>query len=171
MKSNHNDYNCIFLGCIGDDEHGKNITSYLNKDNILPLLECKQNVTTSKCGVGIHEKERTLLTDICASKELDFNYVKSLTTELENVDYFLIEGYFLLDKPEIIYYLLEYFHGRNKQILLTFNSPWVVDKKYTMFKEIADKSEILFFNDKEAEAFAKNTLIINIDLKDVNKRK
>ena len=73
--------------------------------------------------------------------------------------YCLIEGYLCIDKPSIVSYLHDCFNQEGKEIIMTFNSPWVIDRQFDLLKNISDSSSILFFNEKEAEAFAKNTKI------------
>jgi sugar/nucleoside kinase (ribokinase family) len=64
------------LGCVGNDEAGKLLTTELENANIIPLIEVNQDHPTSKCAVAIHERERSMLTQIEASKYLTMEFVK-----------------------------------------------------------------------------------------------
>ena len=78
MLQNSNNYRSAMLGCIGKDENGAKMENLLKKLNIVPLLEIHPTEKTSRCGVGIVEKERCLLAEILASKHLSLDYVKSI---------------------------------------------------------------------------------------------
>ena len=75
LKENSN-FGCIFVGSIGDDEYGIKIKEELEKQNIIPLLEVKEKIPTSKCGVAIYEGERCLIPVAAASTRLTLEFIK-----------------------------------------------------------------------------------------------
>ena len=70
-------HRCALFGCIGNDNYGKKIASTLESLNVLGLLETHKTLNSSRCGCGIHLKERCLLPEINASCHLSLDFVKS----------------------------------------------------------------------------------------------
>ncbi len=70
-------HRCALFGCIGKDEYGNKISTTLQGLNVLGLLETHKTLSSSRCGVGIHKKERCLLPEINASCHLSLDYVTS----------------------------------------------------------------------------------------------
>lgn len=77
MLKGSKDYRTALIGCIGNDDYGKKISATLESLNVLGLLETHKTKKSSRCGCGIHLKERCLLPEINASNELSLDFVKS----------------------------------------------------------------------------------------------
>ena len=77
MLNKLKEYRCALFGCIGNDKNGENFSASLNKLNILGLLEINEKYSTSRCAVGIYQKERCLLADVNASCHLSTYYLIS----------------------------------------------------------------------------------------------
>jgi adenosine kinase len=153
MLEKDNNFGCIILGCIGNDNFGKTLESELLKAGVVPLLEITDKYQTSRCAVGIFEKERCLLTDIRASNKLSIEYVIKNLDIICEANLFLIEGYFIIDKYEIVKFLLNHF--AKKKIAFTLSAPFMVEKFYDKMLLISNQSNLLFCNEEEAFAFAK----------------
>ena len=76
-KENINIYKCALFGCIGNDDNGFKFYSSLNDLKIKALLEINIKYPTSRCGVGINNKERCLLPEVGASCFLSLDYAVS----------------------------------------------------------------------------------------------
>jgi sugar/nucleoside kinase (ribokinase family) len=77
MLKGSKDFRCALLGCVGNDDYGCKIKNALKDLNVDGLLETHKTKKSSRCGVGIHKKERCLLPEINASNELSLDFVKS----------------------------------------------------------------------------------------------
>lgn len=145
----------MLLGCIGNDSYGTKIQDALNKAGVKSLLEVRDDFKSSRCGVGIHLKERCLLPQIRASTMLSMEYVQKNIDAISEASILLIEGYFVIEKYEIIQYLSKHFHSLNKQVAFTLSATFMVENFHDKMLEVANQSHIIFCNNEEAALFAK----------------
>lgn len=155
MLDNDKHHRCMLLGCIGSDSYGNRIKDALDRAGVKPLLEITEEHKSSRCGVGIHLKERCLLPDIRASNKLSMEYVQKNLDAISEASILLIEGYFVIEKYDIVKYLASYFAGLNKKIAFTLSATFMVDNFPDKMLEISNQSHLVFCNDDEAEAFSK----------------
>lgn len=151
---NHPDFRCMLLGCIGNDNYGQKITDALNKAGVKSLLEVRDDFQSSRCGVGIHLKERCLLPQIRASTMLSMDYVQKNIESISEASILLIEGYFVIEKYEIILHLSKHFHSLNKQVAFTLSATFMVENFHDKMLEVANQSHIIFCNNEEAVLFS-----------------
>ena len=52
-------------------------------------------------------------------------------------------------------HLLENFYSRGKKIIVTLSSTHCIEQNFDILKEFSNKSDIIFCNREEAEAFSK----------------
>ncbi len=147
-------YSITMLGAVGKDEYKDKIVVALEKAGVKPLLEPIPDMFTSRCGVGIYKKERSLLTEIRASNCLTDEFVKENEEKIYANDAFIIEGYFLQEKFELCKKLCTEFKKRKKLIILTFSAVFMVQAHYDKILEIANQSDLVISNMEEMEAFS-----------------
>ena len=145
----------MLLGCIGSDNYGKKIEENLKAVNVEPLTEVRSDVESSRCGVGIYKKERCLVPQIRASNMLSMDFVEKNLQAISKCDILLIEGYFVIEKYDIVQYLVDYFNRNNKIASFSLSATFMVDNFYDKMLEISNKSDIIFCNEEEAWSFAK----------------
>lgn len=146
----------MLLGCIGNDEYGKKIIHELEKVGVKPVLETTDSYPSSRCGAAIFKKERCLIPEIMASRHLSESFVNQNNPLFSNVDFFFIEGYFIIERHNIVVDLVNHFRQNNRtKIGFTLSATFMIQNFYDRVKEIADNSDIIFCNEDEAEAFAK----------------
>lgn len=145
----------MVLGCIGKDSYGEKIIENLSHVNVKPLLEVREDHKSSRCGVGIFEKERCLIPEIRASTHLSMDFVSSNLSEIAKSEILLVEGYFVIEKFNIVQYLVDYFNTNNKQVAFTLSATFMIENFYDKMLEISNKSDLIFCNEEEAYAFAK----------------
>jgi len=66
-EKNKGKYSITMLGATGKDQYKDKIMNALKVSGVKPLLQSIPNLSTSRCGVGIYKKERTLVPEIRAS--------------------------------------------------------------------------------------------------------
>ncbi len=154
MNNNPN-YGCILLGSVGKDLYSNKIIDSLNEVGVESLLEIKEDIQTSRCAVGVVNKERCLVGDIQASKYLSLDFVKKNNKVIEQAEIALIEGYFITDRLEIVNYLVDYFNANNKKVAFTLGAVFLMKNYYDIMIDISNKSDIIFCNIEEACALAK----------------
>ena len=127
-KQNENKFCVTMLGAIGQDNYQQKIMKALELSGVKPLLQPIPNISTSRCGVGICQKERCLLPHI--------------------------EGYFLQEKYDLCKYLCNMFKRAKKMIILTLSAVFMVQSHREKIMEIAQNSDMVVGNLEEFEAFA-----------------
>jgi adenosine kinase len=145
----------MLLGCIGSDSYGKKISENLAAVNVSPLLETRNDRESSRCGVGIFLKERVLVPEIRASTMLSMDWVNKNMSEINKSEILLVEGYFVIEKFDIVQFLVNSFNQTNKSVAFTLSATFMIDNFYDKMLEISNKSDIIFCNEEEAYSFAK----------------
>jgi len=145
----------MILGCVGKDNYAEKLKSELDKVGVVPLLEVNESHPTSRCGAAIFKKERCLIPHIMASKHLSQDFVDKNKANMNNVEIFFIEGYFIIEGHSIVVNLLKFFLEAKKQIAFSLSATFMVSNFYDKVKEIADEADMIFCNEDEAELFAK----------------
>ena len=147
----------MLLGCIGNDSYGKKISEALQQANVDPILEMREDMLSSRCAVAVHLKERCLVPEIRASTMLSMDFVDKNLEKILKASIYLIEGYFVIERYDIILRLAEEFAKLNKTIAFTLSAVFMVEAFRDRIIEVSNKSHIIFCNNEEAEAFTKNT--------------
>ena len=156
MKSaNKNKFKISMLGSVGDDNNKKRIIKSLDKAGVNPILETIKGQETSRCGVGIVQKEKYRLADIRASKMLSEQFIENLKDIIYSHDSLLIEGYILNDNFNICKKICDNFKLNKKSVFLTLSATNIINENYQKFIEIANDSDIIVGNIYEAKEFAK----------------
>jgi adenosine kinase len=153
-EQNKNKFKLTMLGAIGVDNYKEKIMNALNSAGVTPLLQQIPNISTSRCGVGICQKERCLLPHIKASNCLSDEFVSEHENEIYEHDALLIEGYFLQERYELCKRLCNLFKRANKMVILTLSAVFMVQNHREKMMEIAQNSDMIVGNLEEIEAFA-----------------
>ena len=153
-EENKGKFFVTMLGAIGQDSYKEKIMNALKSADVIPLLQPIPNISTSRCGVGICQKERCLLPHIKASNCLTDEFVKEHEDEIFNNDALLIEGYFLQERYDLCKKLCNTFKRAKKMIILTLSAVFMVQSHREKIMEIAQNSDMVVGNLEEFEAFA-----------------
>lgn len=153
----------MLLGCIGKDNYGSMITSELQKVNVKPILEIREDLKSSRCGVGICKKERCLVPQIIASTMLSMDFVEANMSEIDKNQIIFIEGYFIIEKYDIVKSLAAKFNLANKKVAFTLSATFIIDNFYDKVVEISNSSDLIFCNEDEARSFAKVDSSVSIE--------
>ena len=153
-EKNRGKFRLTMLGAVGQDGYKAKIFKALETAGVKPLLQIIPNMTTSRCGVGICQKERCLLPHIKASNCLTEEFVSEHEDEIYENDALLIEGYFLQEKYELCKHLCKTFKRSKKLVILTLSAVFMIQYHREKIMEIAENSDIIVCNMEEMEAFA-----------------
>jgi len=154
MLNNSQDYGCMILGCIGNDSYGSKLQDSLDKVGVKPLLEIREDFKTSRCAVGIHKKERCLMPQIRASTMLSMDFVNKNLESISQADILFIEGYFVIERYDIILILSNHFHSLGKKVAFTLSAGFMIQNFYDRILEVSNQSHLIVCNDEEAQLFA-----------------
>jgi adenosine kinase len=154
MQNDTQDYKLSMLGCVGNDLYKDKITTALKEAGVTPLLQANNEMNSSRCGVAIYEKERCLVPEIKASNTLSEAFVNENIETICNNDILLVEGYFIVERFEIVKNLVKKFKEANKLVIFTLSAVFLLQAHYDKVIEIANQSDFVFCNIEEAEALA-----------------
>jgi len=143
------------LGSVGNDIDKKRILRALENVGVNPILETIIGHETSKCGVGIYQKEKFRLADIRASKMLKEQFIEENSDIIFSHDSLLIEGYTLNNNFNICKKIFQNFKQNKKPVFLTLSSTNIIKNNYQKLIEIANDSDIIIGNIYEAKGLAK----------------
>ena len=154
-QNNKNNYKVTMLGSTGKDNYREKIIIAFRKIGVNPILEIIPNMPTSRCGVGINQKERCLLPEIKASNCITEEFINEHQKEIDDHDALLIEGYFLQEKFELCKNLCTQFKvDRKKIVILTLSAITIVQNHYDKVLDICNYSDIIVGNIDELEELA-----------------
>ena len=153
-EENKGKFFVTMLGAIGQDSYKEKIMNALKSADVIPLLQPIPNISTSRCGVGICQKERCLLPHIKASNCLTDEFVNEHEDKIFNNDALLIEGYFLQERYDLCKNLCNMFKIAKKMVILTLSAVFMVQSHREKIMEIAENSDMVVGNLEEFEAFA-----------------
>lgn len=159
---NIRNFKLTMLGATGKDNYRDKIINAFKDLGVNHILELIPNFQTSRCGVGIHQKERCLVPEIRASNCLSEDFVNQNIEEIMSHDVLLIEGYFLQEKYDLCLNLCNRFKDQRKLVILTLSAITIVQQQAEKILEIANYSDIIAGNLAELEAFAE---VKNMDYK------
>ena len=156
LNNNQNEsgkYHITMLGAVGNDIYKDKIINSLKEAKVEPMLEILQE-KTSRCGVGIYKRDRCLVPDIQASKNISKEFIEEKLESIYQHDVLLIEGYYLKENFDLCKYLCQEFKKQNKLVILTLSAVCIVQFHMDKIKEIADMSDMVIGNMEETEVLA-----------------
>jgi len=99
---NRHEYNISMLGSVGEDLYKDKIINALDDIGVNPILEILKNDKTSRCGVGVYQKEKLFVTQLRASKRLSEKYIEDNLDKILEHQALIIEGYLLNNKFDLV---------------------------------------------------------------------
>ena len=156
LNNNQNEsgkHHITMLGAVGNDIYKDKIINSLKEAKVEPMLEILQE-KTSRCGVGIYKRDRCLVPDIQASKNISKEFIEEKLESIYQHDVLLIEGYYLKENFDLCKYLCQEFKKQNKLVILTLSAVCIVQFHMDKIKEIADMSDMVIGNMEETEVLA-----------------
>jgi adenosine kinase len=160
-------YKSAFLGAIGEDRYGNKLYESLLNAQVHPVIEKHETSQTSRCAVGVHLKERCLLTHIVPATVLTETFVKNNLDKILSFDFLVIEGYYILaqNSMTIINMLVKEFKSRGKKVVVSYSSTFVAEKFSDVLRDLSNKSDLIFCNMEEAVKFT--NLPSSADIEDI----
>ena len=146
-------HHITMLGAVGNDIYKDKIINSLKEAKVEPMLEILQE-KTSRCGVGIYKRDRCLVPDIQASKNLSKEFIDEKLESIYQHDVLLIEGYYLKENYDLCKFLCQEFKKQNKLVILTLSAVCIVQYHMDKIREIADMCDMIIGNMEETEVLA-----------------
>ena len=155
---NRHEYNISMLGSVGEDLYKDKIINALDDIGVNPILEILKNDKTSRCGVGVYQKEKLFVTQLRASKRLSEKYIEDNLDKILEHQALIIEGYLLNNKFDLVKKLCDYFSQNKKLVILTLSASFIVKIRLNEIIELGNKADIIVGSMEEAKEFPSNNI-------------
>jgi len=161
-----------FVGCIGQDTFGDKLKSCMKKENIRTSYLEDQNMPTGVCAVLITGGNRSLVTRLDAANEYKHSHLVSSSTWslVTDASFYYIAGYFLTVSPESMIEIGDHAVNNNKCFSMNLSAPFLSQFFKEPMKKVLPYCDIVFGNEDEARAFAKDFDINSTDLHEIAKK-
>ena len=153
-SAKNKNFKLTMLGSVGNDINKDRVINSLKAYGVNPLLQIIPNMKTSRCAVGIYQKERCLLPEINASNFLSDDFVSQNGQEILSHDALIIEGYFLKEKFELCKKMCLEFIKLKKLVILTLSDTSMIEFHKEKIVEIANLADMIVGNFPAAEILA-----------------
>jgi len=154
--------NCVFTGAIGKDEFGRLLMKQCEDAEVETLLYVQQEEPTSTCAALIsgNEGHRSMVSHLSGANTYPKDYLQQDGTweRVTHSQLYYTESYLLTspDGPACMEALAKEARKNNKIFALNLSAPFIQQFFKKQFKHIVQYVDIIFGNETEAEAFAKN---------------
>jgi adenosine kinase len=155
---NRHEYNISMLGSVGEDLYKDKIINALDDIGVNPILEILKNDKTSRCGVGVYQKEKLFVTQLRASKRLSEKYIEDNLDKILEHQALIIEGYLLNNKFDLVKKICDYFIQNKKLVILTLSASFIVKIRLNEIIELGNKADIIVGSMEEAKEFPSNNI-------------
>ena len=149
-------FKITMIGSIGDDIYKDKIMKALENIGVSTIFEVLKGDKTSRCGVGVYQKEKLFATQLRASKRLSEKFIDEHLDEILSYNALFIEGYMVSNKFNICKKLCENFVKDKKLIILSLSACFIVKFHHEKMIELANDADIIAGNMEEAMEFAGN---------------
>jgi len=146
-----------FMGCIGKDEFGEQLSSCAKADGVLAHYMIDEATPTGTCAVLIKGGERSLIANLAAANNFKPSHLETdLAKEIyTNAKFYYIAGFFLTVSVESLVTVGEHAVANNKTFALNLSAPFIIDFFADQVATALKYADYLFCNESEAEAYGK----------------
>lgn len=162
---------CAYLGCVGKDEFSKILEDKAREDGILARFQHTVKRSTGSCAVLITNNghNRSLCANLAAAECFTKDHLEdpSVQSILQSAEFYYSSGFFLTVSIETIIEVAQIAHKRNKPFLMNLSAPFLPTYYKQQMMQAMPYVDILFGNETEAAAFAKEHNFGTSDLKEI----
>jgi len=161
-----------FVGCIGQDTFGDKLKACMKKEDIRTNYLVDPAMPTGVCAVLITGGNRSLVTRLDAANNYKHSHLTSSGTWslVEDASFYYIAGYFLTVSPDSMVAIGEHAVASNKCFSMNLSAPFLSQFFKEPMKQVLPYCDIVFGNEDEARAFAKDFELNTDDLAEIAKK-
>ncbi|XP_076019562.1 adenosine kinase-like isoform X2 [Genypterus blacodes] len=162
-----------FFGCIGNDKFGEILKKKAEEAHIDAHYYEQDEEPTGTCAACITGDNRSLVANLAAAncykkdKHLD---LKENWHLVEKASVYYIAGFFLTVSLESILKVAKHASENNKQFCLNLSAPFICQFFKDNLMQVMPYVDVLFGNEMEAAAFAKEQNFETEDIKEIAKK-
>lgn len=157
-----------FFGCVGVDDFAQKLEEKARADGVNVIYQYNDLLPTGTCAVAITGHHRSLCANLAAANTFTVDHVNLPENRkiLEKAKYFYVTGFFLTASAATVQEVAKHALAVDAPFLMNLSAPFLAQFYKTDLLEALPYADIVFGNELEALAFAKEE---NFDTKDLHK--
>jgi adenosine kinase len=157
----------VFFGCVGEDEYSKTLETRARNDGVNVIYQRKSDVSTGTCAVLITGSHRSLCANLGAANHFSIDHLSANCKFIENAQFYYISGFFLTVSPPSILKVAEHALQKNRLFMMNLSAPFISQFYKEPLMQAMPYIDILFGNEMEGVAFAKEMNFGTENLKEI----
>uniref|UniRef100_A0A5S6QWU7 Adenosine kinase n=1 Tax=Trichuris muris TaxID=70415 RepID=A0A5S6QWU7_TRIMR len=159
-----------YFGCIGNDHFGHILKSKCKEVGLNAMYQVHATERTGACAVCLSGTSRSLCADLGAAVQFTVDHLRTSAHQevIQKAEYYYIAGFFISSSLPSIMEISEHACVENKCFIMNLSAPFIASMKEE-FSKLLPFVDILFGNEKEAEAFAYSMQIKSESIVDIAK--
>ncbi|KAI5749615.1 hypothetical protein M8J76_008783 [Diaphorina citri] len=149
----------VFMGAVGKDNYSDILESKASEFGLVVKYQHHDTEPTGTCAVLITDngKARSLVANLAAANLFtpDHLQVPENNKLIQNAEYYYVSGFFLTVSPESILEVAKVALAKNRLFLMNLSAPFICEIFNKQQMQMMPYVDILFGNETEALAFAK----------------
>lgn len=152
-----------FMGCVGEDEYGKELAETASNDGVLVHYMKSTDTPTGTCAALIVGGERSLVTNLGAANEFKPSHLETDVAKklMSSAELYYCAGFFLTVSVESLTQVAEAAASRQKKFALNLSAEFIIQFFGDQLATALEYSDYIFGNETEAGTYGKKHGIID----------
>lgn len=158
-----------FFGCVGNDEYARKLEEKARADGVNVVYQRNESLPTGTCAVALTGHHRSLCANLAAANSFTIDHIVEPKNReiLNNAKYFYVTGFFLTASAATIQAVAKHANSHNATFLMNLSAPFLAQFYKKDLIEALIYADIVFGNELEALAFAKEESFGTENLKEI----
>lgn len=159
----------VFFGSVGTDECAEKLSEKALSDGVNVRYQQHDSEPTGTCGVLITGHHRSLCANLAAANHFTIDHIRSPENKkiLEAAKFVYITGFFLTASAETVLDVAKSSHARDIPFIMNLSAPFISQFHKQELLDVLPYVDMIFGNELEALAFAKEQNLETEDLHDI----
>lgn len=159
----------IFFGCVGSDEYSRKLEEKARADGVNVVYQYNDSLPTGTCAVALTGHHRSLCANLSAANTFTVDHVNLPENLLliQNAKYFYVTGFFLTASAETVQFIAKQALALDAPFLMNLSAPFLAQFYKKDLMEALAYADIVFGNEIEALAFAKEENFETMNLHEI----
>ena len=143
-----------YIGCVGADDNAAILKKAAEADGVATHYLTSSEHPTGRCAVLIHDKDRSLVTDLAAANHYQLSHLQTpeIDAVVKQAQYIYSAGFFLTVSPPSLMYLAQHVQSTGKKLMGNISAPFIAQFFTEPLMAAMPYYDFLFGNESEAEA-------------------
>lgn len=149
----------VYMGCVGEDKYSKILEDKLRSDGVNAQYQYTDKEPTGTCAVLVTNNgtDRSLCANLAAANCFTIDHIHKPENKsyIDNAKFFYVSGFFLTVNPPSIMEVANHALKHDCPFMMNLSAPFLSQYYKEPMMEAMPYVDILFGNETEAAAFAK----------------